>query len=232
MAAAALPPAVPLDEVEEDVHVAHHLPALLTVSKNLSNLPLGMTRMICIGELAISDGAVSAVGDAHRQVVESFQAVHGERSVMGLLVLQSSSFTHVFELATDDVPAFLTLLINGTKGYVKGGAASMKVLYAEDDCTSRLFALPTATGWDYRFCKLSTEGSLTMEDVEAEAGGDLGLAAWKVCCGVLKLGLWLRERVSVRHGCVGVGVVRRVGVCMRWWRPRRWLRRCCCRSCC
>ena len=26
--------------------------------------------------------------------------MHGERSVMGLLVLQSSSFTHVFELAT------------------------------------------------------------------------------------------------------------------------------------
>ena len=60
MAAAALPPAVPLDEVEEDVHVAHHLPALLTVSKNLSNLPLGMTRMICIGELAIIEDSPRA----------------------------------------------------------------------------------------------------------------------------------------------------------------------------
>ena len=180
-------------------HVAHNLPSLLTVGKSLSAAPLGVTRLIVIGELVLGERTVVQVGDAHRQVVESFQAENGERSVMGLLILQAASLIHVVELATDDVPTFLTSLIAGTQSFVKGGSTGLKVLYAEDDCTSRLFAIPSASGWDYRFCKLSTEGSLTAEDVETEAGGDWGLAAWKVCGGVLKLGLWLRERVRWCH---------------------------------
>ena len=180
-------------------HVAHNLPSLLTVGKALSAAPLGVTRLVLIGELVLGERTVVQVGDAHRQVVESFQAENGERSVMGLLILQAASLIHVVELATDDVPSFLTRLIVATQSFVKGGGAGLKVLYAEDDCTSRLFAIPSASGWDYRFCKLSTEGALTADDVETEAGGDWGLAAWKVCGGVLKLGLWLRERVRHRH---------------------------------